>query len=121
MLDQIFWINALICLTGGGLLFLIPKITIRLLGLPGTNQFFYLRLFGAALIGIGVAIIIERAGENAIGLGAGGAIAVNITAAVTLALQLMLGRTGMALPPRILLWIVVLCLGFLGFTLIAYT
>jgi len=121
MLDQILWVNALFCLTGGTLLFVIPKITIRTLGLPGTNQFFYPRLFGAALLGVGMAVIIERTGLNSVGLGAGGAVAIDLSAAVTLGLQLMLGRTGMAVRGRTLLWGVVVGLGFMGFALIAYT
>ena len=121
MLDQILWINALLCLTGGTLLFTIPKISISVLGLPGTNQYFYPRLLGAALLGVGGAIIIERMGPNSLGLGAGGALAVDIAAATTLALQLIAGRTGMAVRGRILLWLVVLVLAILGFALLAYT
>ena len=79
MLDQILWINALFCLTGGALLFVLPKITIRTLGLPGTNQFFYPRLLGAALLGVGMAIIIERTSAGSVGLGAGGSVAIPIT------------------------------------------
>ncbi len=121
MLDQILWVNALICLAAGAALILVPKITIRALGLPATMQYFYVRLFGAALIGIALSIIIERASVHSIGLGAGGAIALNFTAAITLALQLMLVRTGMTVRGRILLWALVFILGFIGFVLIAYT
>jgi len=121
MLDQILWINALLSLTGGTLLFTIPRIAISILGLPGTNQYFYPRLLGAALLGVGGAIIIERMAPNSIGLGPGGAIALDITAATTLMLQLIAGRTGMAVRGRILLWFVVIALALMGFALIAYT
>ena len=121
MLDQILWMNALLCLGAGILLFIIPKITIRILGLPGTDQFFYPRLLGAALLGIGIAIIIERTAPNSIGLGAGGGVAIDLFAATTLALQLIAGRTGMAVRGRTVLWILVLGLAFMGFILIAYT
>lgn len=121
LLDQILWINALFCLTGGTLLFTVPKMAIGILGLPSTNQLFYPRLFGAALLGIGAAIIIERTAPGSTGLGAGGAVAIDLIAATCLALQLIAGRTGMAIRGRIILWLTVIGLALLGFTLIAYT
>lgn len=121
MLDQFLWINALFALTGGLLLLIIPTLAMRVLGLPGTNQLFYPRLFGAALLGIGLAIIIEGAGTKSVGLGAGGLVAINIIASVVLGLQLILGTTGMTLRGRVLLWFIAFSLGLLGFAFIAFT
>ena len=98
MVDQLLWINALICLVFGATLVVAPKPLIALIGLPRAEQTFYPRLLGALLFGMGLAVIVEGADRQSSGLGLGGLAAINLTVAAVILVLIMFGR--LALPMR---------------------
>ncbi len=101
----------------GLVLALFPSQVTRVLGLPGVELAFYPSLFGAVLVGIGVALLLERfrLAEHLIGLGLTGALIINLCFGFALAAWLTV--VDLALPFRgyLLLWILVAVLvGFGG-------
>ncbi|MBI9082316.1 MAG: hypothetical protein JEZ11_01880 [Desulfobacterales bacterium] len=98
----------------GVLLMLFPVGIVDLLGLPPTDTHFYPSIFGAVLLGIGIALLAEIAGSSGRfrGLGLGGAIIINICGSVALILWLVFGALEIPLRGQILLWVIgVLVLG----------
>jgi hypothetical protein len=93
------------------LILLIPfpdQIT-QWLGVPGVDNAFYPSIFGGVLIGIGIALVVEsRRTEpgRLVGLGLGGAIAINLSGGIVLLGWLLFG--GMELPAvgSVFLWII---------------
>ena len=63
----------------------------EVLGVPKPNSNFYPMLLGAVILGIGIALLLERYGfsKNIRGLGLGGAIAINLCGAIVLLIWLM--------------------------------
>jgi hypothetical protein len=91
-------------------LLLAPERTARLLGLPDPGNRFYARVLGGVLTGVATALALERARgapDGLVGLGTGGAIAINTTGAAALAAWLT-GEEAARLPRRgrVLLWAV---------------
>jgi hypothetical protein len=87
----------------------------RWLGVPAPGNAFYASILGAVLVGIGIALLIERRRAfhlAPVGLGLGGAIAINLCGGIVLAAWLLFG--GLKLPMRG--WIV---LGAIDATLLA--
>jgi ABC-type transport system involved in cytochrome c biogenesis permease subunit len=84
-------IDGIINLVLGILLLLFPLGVAELLGVPKSNLNFYPTILGAAIFGIGIALLIERYGlsRNIRGLGLGGAIAINLCGAVALLIWLI--------------------------------
>jgi len=82
-------IDAAIDLALGVLLIVFPTDLVSALGVPATDQTFYASILGAVLFGIGIALLIERSGSG--GLGLQGAVAINLSGGVVLALWLVLG------------------------------
>ena len=82
-------------------LLVAPGRTARALALPNPGDGFYPRVLGGVLTGIATALALERGrDENGlIGLGTGGAIAINMLGGGAVALWLA-GRKADALPPR---------------------
>jgi hypothetical protein len=83
-------------------LLLAPDRTARLLALPETGNRFYARVLGGVLTGIAFALDLERSRNGAdgvVGLGAGGAIAINTLGATAVAAWLASSEAA-RLPPR---------------------
>lgn len=82
----------------GLLLLIFPSRLVEWLGIPSTNQRFYPSLLGAVLFGIGIAILLEhfRSNSTMIGLGLGGAAAINVSGAFVLVLWLVFGSLDLA-------------------------
>ncbi len=99
----------------GLVLAFFPAPVARILGLPGVEQAFYPSLFGAVLIGIGVALLLERfrRAEHLIGLGLSGALIINLCFGIALAAWLTIAD--LALPFRGYLVLRILVAVLVGF------
>lgn len=86
-------IDAGINLSLGLLLLIFPRSLIAMLEIPGAESAFYPSILGAVLIGIGVALFIERyqPRPGMVGLGIGGAIAINLCGGAALSMWLIFG------------------------------
>jgi hypothetical protein len=79
-------VDGAINLALGALLMAFPSGLVETLGVPPAEGRFYPSLLGAVLIGVGIALFLEanRLPGGIIGLGLGGAIAINLVAAAVL-------------------------------------
>jgi hypothetical protein len=102
-------VDALINLVLGVLLLVFPASLVRALGVPPAKVAFYPSLLGAVLVGIGIALVIERA-RGSSGLGLAGAISINMSAGLVLAAWLLAGSLEIPLRGRVLLWALVVML-----------
>ena len=91
----------------GLLLAFFPGSLARWLGLPEVETAFYPSLFGAVLVGVGVALLVERfrGGGRFVGLGLGGALIINVCFGVALAAWLVAGGLALPLGGSLVLWI----------------
>lgn len=98
--SSVLIVDALISFVLGAVLAVFPKSLIDLLGLPATEATFYPRLLGAVVIGIAIALVYEcrRSANERSGLGLGGAIAIDLSAAAFLGCWLIF--SWMTLPLR---------------------
>ena len=124
---RLLTLDAVVNLALGALLSLtvpFPKRLPRLLGVPPVEQPFYASLLGAVLIGIGIALLVERrrASEAApVGLGLMGAIAINLCGGVALCGWLILGRLDLPVRGAVVLWSIdALVLAISGGELVTY-
>ena len=104
--------DAAINLILGILLMAFPAGLVKALGIPMANTPFYATILGAVLVGIGLALLIEcyRKSNRFIGLGLGGAIAINLCGGFVLAVWLLSDKLILPLRGQILLWSLVLLL-----------
>ena len=108
--DLLLLADALLFLVMGAMLAVFPAATVSAVGLPASQPAFYRRLLGATLIGVGLALMLTALPTGLIGLGPHGAIVVNLSLAVMLAVLLLTGvgrssRQGKPLP-----WLLVVVL-----------
>jgi hypothetical protein len=110
--SRLLIIDAAINLALGVLLVCFPAQTVPALGLPEFEQAFYPSILGAVLIGIAIALFIEsrRKQQAFVGLGLGGAIAINLCGGLALAGWLLLGGLGIPIRGHIILWMLVMVL-----------
>ena len=102
-------IDSIINVVLGSCLLFIPGATIRFFGLPPTDTNFYVTVLGAVLLGIGIALWIERHNEERWrGLGLGGAVIINTLGAGTVLVWLILDPFNMPLHGYLVLWSVAL-------------
>jgi uncharacterized membrane protein len=99
-------IDAAINLVLGLLLLLFPPQVVDFLGVPGSEHRFYPSILGAVLSGIGIALLVEclRRSGSLVGLGLGGAIAINLCGGLALAGWLAVGELDIAARGRVFLW-----------------
>lgn len=88
----------------GSLLLFIPHIGIELCGLPEANTYSYGSILGAVLLGIGIALLVERHFDRRLrGLGFTGASAINFVAAGAVAIWLLVDPFAMPLSGYVIL------------------
>ena len=76
------------------------------LGIPGSDTAFYPMILGGVLFGIGIALVWEcvRRDAQPLGLGLGGAIAINLCGGLVLTGWLVFGDLALPLRGRVILW-----------------
>ena len=92
----------------GLLLLIFPPNLVQWLGLPLPSSAFYVRILGAVILGIGVALAIEFRREpssSLVGLGIGGALAINLCGGGALVAYLAFGDLSLSTEGTIVLWI----------------
>ena len=92
----------------GLLLLIFPPSLVEWLGLPLPNSAFYVRILGAVILGIGIALAIEhrrKPSSSLVGLGTGGAIAINLCGGGALVAHLAFGDLSLSTEGKIALWI----------------
>ena len=106
----ILYVDAIVNLALGLLLLLsvpFPRQVTAFLGVPGIAHSFYPSLFGSVLVGIGLALLIEcrrRGRQGLVGLGLGGAVAINLSGGAVLVAWLILGKLAIPVRGRVFLW-----------------
>jgi hypothetical protein len=102
----ILTVDAAINLVLGLLLLTFSPQVVRLLGVPSAEQSFYPNILGGVLFGIGIALLIEcfRGSGSLVGLGLGGAIAINLCGGLVLTAWLILGELSIPTGGRVFLW-----------------
>ena len=110
--QKILLIDSAINFGLGLLLIAFPPRLMLLLGVPIAEHSFYPNILGAVLTGIGVALLIEyfRGTQGIVGLGLGGAVAINLFAGLALGVWLVSGKLEIPLRGQVLLWLLVIIL-----------
>ena len=101
-------IDGIINVILGVLLLLFPFGISELLGVPKSTLNFYPTILGGVILGIGIALFIERYGSKSKirGLGLGGAIVINICAATVLLIWLIINPFDLPLRGYVILWVI---------------
>jgi NO-binding membrane sensor protein with MHYT domain len=99
-------LDAAINLILGILLALFPRTLAAFLGIPMPENAFYASILGAVLVGIGVALLVERYRGmlRVAGLGVAGAMIINLFGASALVAWLVSGPLDISLRGRLILW-----------------
>jgi hypothetical protein len=109
---KVLLLDSAINIVLGFLLLIFPERLVNLLGMPPAEPSFYPSILGAVLLGIGIGLLVEhyRRPEGMIGLGLGGAVAINLCGGIALTFWLLCGK--LDLPPRgrLILWLLAVIL-----------
>jgi hypothetical protein len=114
--SKVLIIDAVINFVLGVLLLLLipfPEQVTEFLGIPKVQQAFYPSIMGGIFVGIGIALLIESNREKhqePVGLGLGGAIAINLCGGAVLTGWLIFGGLNLPKQGLILLWIIAIIL-----------
>jgi hypothetical protein len=100
---QLLWIEVIVKAVLGALLALFPKTLARVLGLPVPAETLWPRLFGAVLLGMAAASLLEGQLETRNGLGLAGHVAVNLAAVLAIVGTMITGRASNSRWGRIVL------------------
>ena len=109
-------IDSLINLVLGALLLVFPRGLVSFLGIPEPASAFYPNALGAILLGIGVALWMERRAGRARGLGLGGALVINLCGALVLSAWLLFGDLSLSIRGAAVLWGIVAVLMVVSLT-----
>jgi hypothetical protein len=113
-------VDAVINLLLGLLLLGFSRPLTHLLGVPYTDVTFYPTILGAVLFGIGIALLVEayRKPKGLVGLGLGGAVAINLSGGAVLWYWLLRGVLDLPLRGRVFLWaLAIILVGISAFEL----
>ena len=104
--NAILIVDAAINLILGVLLLIFSPQVVQLLGVPAAKHSFYPNILGGVLFGVGIALLIEcfRESGSMVGLGLGGAIAINLCGSLVLVAWLILGELSIPAGGRVFLW-----------------
>ena len=110
--STVLLIDAIVSFVLGVALAAFPASLVELLGIPPAETTFYPHILGAVVIGIALALFVEwkRKPNGLVGLGLGGAIAIDLCAAVFLTGWLLFGGVDLSLRGQFVLWLVVVVL-----------
>ena len=105
-MKRLLYIDAAINLGLGVLLVPFPVGVAEWIGLPIPDHLFYARILGGVLFGIGIALLIEvrRSEGSFVGLGLGGAVAINLCGGGVLIFFLLFGDLGLSIQGTVFLW-----------------
>jgi hypothetical protein len=112
--ELVLTIDGVVNLALGVVLAIFPKEFARLVGVPIPSNSFYASVLGGVLIGIGLALLLQRfwGRSHMTGLGIEGAIAINFCGAGVLVIWLVSGGLSVATRGLVFLWAVaILVLG----------
>jgi hypothetical protein len=89
-----------------GILCLLYSFVAEPIGVPIVQNSFYPNILGAVLFGIGIALTIEcfRKPGGLVGLGLGGAVAINLSGGIALTFWLLLGNMAIPVRGQLFLW-----------------
>jgi hypothetical protein len=124
MLEYLLWSEVALKVGSGLILGLFPVQSPRLFGLPPTAGPFWTRLMAAILVGIGLASLLQvlslHGTVKASGLGLGGSMALNLTAAAVVTGQLVTRRAATTRRGKATLWALAITLSTISFVELAY-
>lgn len=102
-------IDGAINLLLGVLLIAFPNRLVDWLGVPSSASHFYPNILGGVLLGVGIALILERrtSPNSGLGLGLGGAVAINLCGGLVLGAWLLFGSLSLPIRGFVLLWLLV--------------
>ena len=105
-------IDGILNLALGAMLIFFQDNLVSALGVPDAAPAFYPNILGGVLFGIGIALLIERKNQHrgGIGLGLGGAIAINLCGGLVLAAWILFGDLSLPLRGSVFLWTLVVLL-----------
>ena len=111
-------VDGIVNLGLGLLLLLVPLGSAEVFAAPRSNSDFYPTILGGVLLGIGIALFIERYGHprGMRGLGLHGAIAINLCGATVLLVWLLTAPPDIPTRGTVLLWgivVLVYCVGLI--------
>ncbi|MCB1520326.1 MAG: ABC transporter permease [Hyphomicrobiaceae bacterium] len=106
-MQQLLILETIIKLACGLVLLAAPSFVIRLFGIAPAEWSFWPRLLGGSLIGIAAATYIEARLPGSKGLGLGGLIAINLTAAAVLFAILVMKGGAPSRRGRAALWLTI--------------
>jgi peptidoglycan/LPS O-acetylase OafA/YrhL len=107
MRRTMLFVDAAVNLALGVMLLLFSPELADFLGVPHSSTNFYPNILGAALFGIGIALVIAavpKSGAPNRGLGLYGAISINLCGGVVLTLWLILGKLELPVKGLVFLW-----------------
>ena len=95
-----------------GILCILYPFVAETIGVPFVENSFYPNILGAVLFGIGIALTIEYFREQLgwVGLGLGGAVAINLTGGTVLIFWLILGNLTIPFRGQVFLWMLAIIL-----------
>ena len=101
-------VDGIINLVLGILLIFFPTWLVKFLGIPAAPRF-YPMILGGVLLGISIALFLERGifGRRGSGLGFDGAVAINLCGGFVLASLLTFGDLALPLRGTVFLWVLV--------------
>lgn len=106
-MQQLLFLEAVVKAAIGLILMIAPGTTFKIAGLPDVPTGFWPRLFGATLVGIAGANVIEGTLLGSRGLGLAGSLAINFAIAAMLTVQLALNAAATTMRGKMLLWLLV--------------